>query len=763
MCFAACPPPLRNSLGGGAEGRGECLNDLFLQTKNGPRPRTRSIWFWRQPHSSAPHARLLGAMRCFVAHVCVLALGFFAACDDTMGGPENSDPLVTPGIYHLDIQSEYVANVEIHANGTFRWGAGGADVSYSGDGGRWEVSRDGLLLRPLGGDRSFVWITRLGPGGIAHDLYERVEVVSGMREGELIVSGVGERSGAMSDSWLVGGVCPVDRDGFCGPRTGPCDAPYLGRCSPELAYCSAQPIPECQRPEECDDSNACTIESCDGGLCAHARVRCADHNDCTDEKACDPLSGCAPPIAVPDGTPCAGGVCESGACALTSSVLPCTEQGMRNAVAAGGGPHTFDCDGPTTVVTGAEIAIDDDVTLDGAGNLIIDGDGAHRVLQVSKGAAVKLQRLTMTGGNAGQSGGPTPDHDGGGIVNFGMLTLENCSVSGNAAAHGAGGGIWNFGVLKMTGTTVSGNLALEGGGIVNQGGGVVSMSDCAVSDNHASRDGGGGIVNVTAAMTIDGTLVSGNTGGELGGGILHLGDKSSTSLTITDSTIAANRSSSAGGGIASSAPLTLINTTISSNEVSAGSGGGISATEAALALTNCTVSGNRALGDCGPHVGNGGGVDFAEGTLTVTATTFSRNEATSGGSAIFASAYSLGSTVSISNTLIDGDCGQRREQAFAVREPNWISSGGNVESPGDTCELLAGFDKVNVDARDLKLGPLQDNGGPTATHALGAGSIAIDAVAEGQCVDADGNPLMIDQRGQPRGTKCDVGAFELQP
>ncbi len=55
----------------------------------------------------------------------------------------------------------------------------------------------------------------------------------------------------------------------------------------------------------------------------------------------------------------------------------------------------------------------------------------------------------------------------------------------------------------------------------------------------------------------------------------------------------------------------------------------------------------------------------------------------------------------------------------------------------------------------MRLGPLQDNGGPTLTHALEDGSLAVDA-ALGDCPASD-------QRGEPRpmGLGCDVGAFEL--
>ena len=72
-------------------------------------------------------------------------------------------------------------------------------------------------------------------------------------------------------------------------------------------------------------------------------------------------------------------------------------------------------------------------------------------------------------------------------------------------------------------------------------------------------------------------------------------------------------------------------------------------------------------------------------------------------------------------------------------------------------------DQTSVSADDLKLAPLGDNGGPTETNALGVGSVAIDQLGPDDCVDALGAPVLTDQRGEPRDSMCDVGAFELQP
>ncbi len=60
-------------------------------------------------------------------------------------------------------------------------------------------------------------------------------------------------------------------------------------------------------------------------------------------------------------------------------------------------------------------------------------------------------------------------------------------------------------------------------------------------------------------------------------------------------------------------------------------------------------------------------------------------------------------------------------------------------------------------AGDPKLGSLANNGGPTQTVPLLAGSAAIDKGSRDYC------PAM-DQRGLPRlkGNGCDIGAFEAQ-
>ena len=272
---------------------------------------------------------------------------------------------------------------------------------------------------------------------------------------------------------------------------------------------------------------------------------------------------------------------------LTSSVLPCTDQGIRNAVAAGGGPYTFACDGPTRVVTEAEIVIDKDVVLDGQSNLIVDGGGSHRVFFVEIVTA-ELNRLTVTGGIA--YGVKFEHRQGGGIYNTGYLTLTDCTVSGNTAEQ-YGGGIYNRwrgvapdnSTLEIRDSTVSGNTAEYGGGINNAG--VFTIANSMVSGNTASRNGGG-IYNTHSSSVVDSTVM-GNTAAGHSGGINGGG------LTLVGSTVSGN-AAELGAGAYFSGESTAVNSTISGNAASARGGGIFHDIYGELALIHSSVWDNAA-------------------------------------------------------------------------------------------------------------------------------------------------------------------------
>ena len=198
-----------------------------------------------------------------------------------------------------------------------------------------------------------------------------------------------------------------------------------------------------------------------------------------------------------------------------------------------------------------------------------------------------------------------------------------------------------------------------------------------------------------------------------------------------------------GAGIWTNGTLTLTNTTVSDNIASdpfGGNGGGIlNQFGATLTLTNSTVSGNTAISQSG--VSQGGGI-FSNGTLTIINSTFSGNTASNGGGIASFGTAQLVNTI-IANSLSGGDC--------AV---NFLTSLGHNVDTDNTCKLTDPNDLPDVDPL---LGPLADNGGLTQTHALLAGSPAIDAVPVADCT------VTTDQRGvaRPQGAACDIGAFEL--
>ena len=203
--------------------------------------------------------------------------------------------------------------------------------------------------------------------------------------------------------------------------------------------------------------------------------------------------------------------------------------------------------------------------------------------------------------------------------------------------------------------------------------------------------------------------------------------------------------------------LTLNNVTVSGN--SAGQGGGINNHLGMLTLNNSTVSGNS--NDCG--VGGGGiTVALEPGTLTLNNSTVSGNSSSCGGGIYFG-----GATMRIKNTIIAGNSAPAAPDCFGSPTSLGYNLIGNDTGCGFTA---AAGDLVGDSANpiDPVLGPLQDNGGPTETHALllasPTDSPAIDAIPVADCVDTSGNPVTADQRGvsRPQGPACDIGAYELE-
>jgi predicted outer membrane repeat protein len=278
---------------------------------------------------------------------------------------------------------------------------------------------------------------------------------------------------------------------------------------------------------------------------------------------------------------------------------------------------------------------------------------------------------------------------------------------------------------------VSGNTAYYGGGgISSSAGGDLTLINSTVSGNTARHYYGGGIRHIYGDLTLTNSTVSDNTASRSGGGIWkdsgHIGDY----FTITNSTVSGNTSYGGSGGGISGSHLTLTNSTVSGNTAGYGFGGGLWGEY--FTITNSTVSGNTAY--------SGGGISGEY--MTVTDSTVSGNHATYEGGGIYS-----GGSANLTNTIV-ADNGTTTPNCDGALD----SLGYNL-ADDDSCGFTALGDLVVADAM---LGPLADNGGPTETHALLAGSPAIDAGSPA-CP-----PPVTDQRGvlRPQGAACDIGAFE---
>jgi predicted outer membrane repeat protein len=369
-----------------------------------------------------------------------------------------------------------------------------------------------------------------------------------------------------------------------------------------------------------------------------------------------------------------------------------------------------------------------DITIigDGIDKTIIDPNKAGTVVIVSDpsittGPNVFISNVTLRDGNGF---GP-----GGGIVNTGILHLTNVAVINNITGND-GGGISNAGTLFISDSIISDNQASIAAGIDSVG--PLFIVDTIISNNKALYSYGGITLRAAKPATLINVTISGNTGYR-GGGITNGG-----TMTILNSTIISNTGMYA-AGIFNGGSMTIVGSTVSGN--TGFQGAGISS-GVALTVTNSTISGNSGEYDAGIF-------PYSDSHVFLNNVTIADNISTTSGGAISAEQgyFTLKNTL-VSHNIPNGNCSGTRI----------TSSGGNLSSDG-SCNFTQSSDKQNIDP---KLGPLQDNGGPTFTHALESTSPAIDTGVSPGC------PLN-DQRGIARPTDgdgnnksaCDIGAFEF--
>lgn len=278
-------------------------------------------------------------------------------------------------------------------------------------------------------------------------------------------------------------------------------------------------------------------------------------------------------------------------------------------------------------------------------------------------------------------------------------------------------------------------LAFDGGfntNLVIVSAGAVVMADFTFSNGYNTT---GGAVRLTGgSLTISNCVFSGDTAppgtGGLGGGIYA----SAGNLLVVNSLFAGNRARSGGGIYFGSAnQITLRNSTFQGNEATAGpsASGAAIYNGGTMIMQGCTIASNMVSSGSG----FGGGIQNA-GT----------------------SAQVRGSIIAGNSAPTDPDVGG----IFSSDGYNLIGRSGGVN--GFTNGVIQ--DQVGSLASPINpmLGPLQDNGGPTATMALLGGSPAIDrGISGGLTTDQRGRPRPFDHlliANAPGGDGSDIGAYE---
>ena len=296
-------------------------------------------------------------------------------------------------------------------------------------------------------------------------------------------------------------------------------------------------------------------------------------------------------------------------------------------------------------------------------------------------------------------------------------------------------------------------LTISAGGnsrVLQVGAGVVAnINDVVLRDGVAAPQGGG-ILN-SGVLSLDRVVVTNNVQNaagppsfDLGGGGIYNTD--SSTLNLTDSTVSDNTSTNQpGGGIYGffNSTVNITRSTVSGN-LSGDVAGGLRSL-GNVNVVNSTFSGNTST------AWHGGGIFHTDGTLVVTNSTFAENNAPAGrASGILVATFGAPANATLTNNVLEGNGGAFACAIEGGGAATITSGGGNVIGDG-SCNPGA----ADLSSTDALLGPLADNGGPTLTHALGAGSPAIDFADPGACPATD-------QRGvaRPVGAGCDAGAVE---
>jgi len=526
-------------------------------------------------------------------------------------------------------------------------------------------------------------------------------------------------------------------------------------------------------------------------------------------KECQVASAAVPPPVPP--VPGGPGVCtppvtaaDTSAIAATvgdGSAASCTEAALRAAVEASA-VVKFNCGpAPATIAISRTIDVPTgrDTVIDGENRITLDGGGNARILSLvqlnyrTNSRGLTLQHITLRNGRAPGGGYVAPDPanpscaygyatgSGAAIeVRDARLHLIDVRFQGNAAASPgpdvAGGAVYAAGSLDVTivGSQFVGNSGSNAGAVGTEQSNLrVYNSEFSgnaangFSPNFAPPDvancpgvngpGQGGAGGNGGAILIDGSddtdvivcgsAFTGNRATGLAGALFRTANIAPRRTSIDRSTFQGNAARQAGAlFIMNSVPLDISATTFSAN--SAVAFGAAHLQDSQFSIVNSTFSGNLATQGVGGALFSSG----SSGSSLILNSTFADNQALGGpgnfSAAIFGDSYfPINNSVFSNNTTND----PWNPMQCALSPAN---GSGDMQWPSTrTIGGAADLPCVNgIAFADPLLGPLADNGGPTATRLPVPGSPLRGA--------GHGCPAT-DQRGNPRDpARCTIGAVE---
>ncbi len=390
--------------------------------------------------------------------------------------------------------------------------------------------------------------------------------------------------------------------------------------------------------------------------------------------------------------------------------------------------------------------------------------GDFRIFQVQTTGEVSIRQLTISGGRAGAGNG------GGILLAGGTLNVTYCNITNNEADSGGGIAV-DQGTLFVNFGSISGNTAnTQGGGLyAGAGAGDVYLfgddrTACNIINNQA-RSAGGGIYFDNPAvsngsLTIDRANVWFNrvTEDGNGGGLFaqapanrpgHLAPVLVTNTLFLGNFIAPTATGD-GGAIYNNGIARFGNCTITGN--TANRGGGLLHVLAAgnqTTLRSCTITRNTSRDGTGAALQVGGLDNNPAAPVGPQAGSPSAPGGGGGGGS--------GDGITLGNTIVAGNTAPTYPDVAG----KLISLGHNLIGNGDGATGFLASDLVGTSSApiDPLLGDLADNGGPTQTYLLLAGSPAL-AAGDTSLVDS-----ATDQRGYDRIVDgfVDIGAVEMQP